>query len=498
MMDNVTLARIDDELESSEVAALCFLCRDVVKKKRLEGIKDARELFIRLREQGLLENLSFLSELLHTIRRADLLNLLETDSRRPVDTDANPILSEYRVMLFRINEDMTKENFERMAFMLNDKMGRGSVETCKTVLDLFAEMEKKALLSNTKLDLLHDTLKSCDQQLALAVQNYKQRVIHQPQTAPSPSHVSMDYQTITNRHPMIQPSLSISETGPSNTGQMVVTDAEPTFEPAPLPDPSDYYSLSHNPRGLCVVINNEKFLGGDLKDRTGTAHDERVLCDVFEQLGFITVVYNNLTANDMRARLQELGRRNFLDDDLLVVCVLSHGDNGCVYGTDEQKVILRELTSPFTSWRAPTLAGKPKLFFIQACQGDGYQIGAQLCPPRPEQERSLQEPGASSSNQLEEDAGPVAAQTVPSDADFLLGMATVSECRSFRHTSTGSIYIQELCKQLMRSARSSENDDILGVLLRVNRIVSEGVFRTYKQMPEPKYTLTKRLVLKCV
>lgn len=37
-MDRRTLSRIDEELDSSEVAALCFLCRDAVNKKRLEGV----------------------------------------------------------------------------------------------------------------------------------------------------------------------------------------------------------------------------------------------------------------------------------------------------------------------------------------------------------------------------------------------------------------------------------------------------------------------------
>lgn len=37
-MDRLTLSRIDDELDSSEVAALCFLCRDTVNKKHLEGV----------------------------------------------------------------------------------------------------------------------------------------------------------------------------------------------------------------------------------------------------------------------------------------------------------------------------------------------------------------------------------------------------------------------------------------------------------------------------
>lgn len=59
-------------------------------------IKDAKALFLRLEEKGLLEDSVFLSQLLHIIRRADLLSLLETDSRRPEETDANPILSNYR------------------------------------------------------------------------------------------------------------------------------------------------------------------------------------------------------------------------------------------------------------------------------------------------------------------------------------------------------------------------------------------------------------------
>lgn len=130
-----------------------------------------------------------------------------------------------------------------------------------------------------------------------------------------------------------------------------------------------------------------------------------------------------------------------------VVCVLSHGEMGCVFGTDEQPVYLKELTQPFTSEKVPTLAGKPKLFFIQACQGSGYQRGTIPCPAR-----LTQKAGNNKESTLEEDAGHVLVETIPHEADFLLGMATVPECKSFRNITTGSIYIQELCRQLERSA----------------------------------------------
>lgn len=129
-----------------------------------------------------------------------------------------------------------------------------------------------------------------------------------------------------------------------------------------------------------------------------------------------------------------------------VVCVLSHGLKGCIYGADGEKVSLDDFTLPFVSSRAPTLAGKPKLFFIQACQGENLQKGYIEWPPRPEQVMAKAE------SQLEEDAGPVKAKVVADSADFLIGMATVQDYKSFRNIKTGSIYIQELCKQLEKSA----------------------------------------------
>uniref|UniRef100_A0A3Q1FMT9 Caspase-8 n=1 Tax=Acanthochromis polyacanthus TaxID=80966 RepID=A0A3Q1FMT9_9TELE len=485
-MDRRLLSRIDEELDSSEVAGLCFLCRDVISGKRLEGIKDAKQLFLRLEEKELLENKFFLTQLLRTIHRADLLSLIETDSRQTEETDARPLLSEYRVMLYRIYDDMTQENLNQFKFLLNNEQRR-KMEMCSTVLDVFVEMEKVGLLSNTNLTELHEILLEIDQQLATTVQQYMQGM--RP--------------TFTQKHAHTQ-TLSICEISQmillvagvhqhQHSLPSVYSDAQSTTETPSLSDPvTYYYDLTHKPRGLCVVINNEDFPGTGLSSRKGTQEDAKTLNKVFTDFGFDVKIRNNLTASDMRAEMQKLGERNFMNDDALVVCVLSHGENECVYGTDEQPVLLRDLTLPFKSGRAPTLAGKPKLFFIQACQGSGYQEGAVPCPPTPAAEE------VERTSHFEEDAGAVRSETVPWDADFLIGMATVPECKSFRNTLTGSIYIQELCRQLIKSAGSSEKDDILSVLTRVNREVSRGLYLNRKQMPQPKYTLTKKLVLKYV
>ena len=77
---------------SQKIVNDCFVCFFVV----LMQIEDAKGLFLRLDEKGLLDNDYFLSQLLQTIRREDLLSILETDSRRPEETDASPALSAYR------------------------------------------------------------------------------------------------------------------------------------------------------------------------------------------------------------------------------------------------------------------------------------------------------------------------------------------------------------------------------------------------------------------
>lgn len=484
-MDRLTLSKIDEELDSSEVAALCFLCRDFVSTKRLENVEDGKELFARLEEKGLLENDAFLSQLLKTIGRNDLVELLRSNCSQfsRTETDANPLLSEYRVMLYEIHDDITQENLKTMKFLLEDKLGRGQTEKCDTALEVFAAMEKKSYLSNSNLNELYDVLRELDLQLAETVRSYIERRQLCPPLMPSPqSNINEP-----NTYPSSQPCLSVTETQPSFTGESLSSDAESTTKRSSINE-TDYYLLTHKPHGLCVVINNEEFTWN--KKRTGSHEDERALSETFTSLGFNVEIYKDLKSAEMKSLLKETGRRDFRNEDALVVCVLSHGEKDCVYGSDDVEVSLRDITRPFTSFNASTLAGKPKLFFIQACQGTGYQGGSLPDVPKPEE---VPEP-----QHLEEDAGPVPGETVPWGADFLLGMATVPECKSFRSTRTGSIYIQELCKQLNASAQSTEMDDILTVLTRVNRNVSKGVFMSYKQMPEPKYTLTKKVVLRYV
>lgn len=122
--------------------------------------------------------------------------------------------------------------------------------------------------------------------------------------------------------------------------------------------------------------------------------------------------------------------------DCFICCILSHGDEGIVYGTDGQKVSIFELTSYFTGSKCPSLAGKPKVFFIQACQGDNYQKGVPVETDSKEED-----------TYLEMDLS-FQKSYIPNEADFLLGMATVNNCVSYRNPMEGTWYIQSLCQSL--------------------------------------------------
>lgn len=138
----------------------------------------------------------------------------------------------------------------------------------------------------------------------------------------------------------------------------------------------------------------------------------------------------------MLSLMQELADRSQREWDCLVCCVLSHGREGCVYGVDGKTVNIRMLMEPFIGTKCPSMAGKPKLFFIQACQGKKHQGVVYLDGDRPEH------------RDLDSDAVQI-KDSIPSHADFLLGVATVPYFVSFREKENGTWYIQSLCQNLV-------------------------------------------------
>ena len=104
----------------------------------------------------------------------------------------------------------------------------------------------------------------------------------------------------------------------------------------------------------------------DKYPRNGTDVDAASILSVFQEMGFITEDHHNLSVYEMRKVFKAAAKRDYSGSSCFCCCVLSHGQEGVVYGTDGT-IDIREMTSFF---HGTNLSGKPKLFFFQACQGE--------------------------------------------------------------------------------------------------------------------------------
>ncbi|XP_033347632.1 caspase-1-like [Bombus vosnesenskii] len=206
----------------------------------------------------------------------------------------------------------------------------------------------------------------------------------------------------------------------------------PLLQTAPTDRYALYYNMNHAKRGLAIIFNHEFFTITHLKPRCGTNVDCENLVNTFKDLGFEVNDFHNYTHRDIMKNLERVADMDHSEHDCLVVAILSHGDLGILYAHDTSYKP-DSIWSLFTSDRCPTLAGKPKLFFIQACQGDKLDAGTTL------KERT------------ETDGESVTTFRIPCHADFLIAYSTIPGYYSWRNTTRGSWFMQALCLELRKN-----------------------------------------------
>ena len=124
--------------------------------------------------------------------------------------------------------------------------------------------------------------------------------------------------------------------------------------------------MSRSPRGIAVIINNKNFKR--MSKRSGTDTDRDDLYKLFSNLKFDVKVYDDQTKDQIFEIVRNKGKSNHSRYDAFIFAILTHGDEGLVYGIDGGTLSITEITSKFKNNQ--TLAGKPKIFFFQACQGE--------------------------------------------------------------------------------------------------------------------------------
>ncbi|XP_063776787.1 caspase-3 isoform X2 [Pseudophryne corroboree] len=238
------------------------------------------------------------------------------------------------------------------------------------------------------------------------------------------------------------------------------------------------YKMDYPEIGLCVIVNNKNFHPSTrMGMRNGTDVDASRLQITFKSFGYKVQIYNDLRCADIFGLLKKVSQEDHSNRSSFVCALLSHGEDGLLYGVDDSLPIKR-LTTLFRGDRCKTLVGKPKLFFIQACRGTELDPGVET------------DSGSDSSHEE--------TYKIPVEADFLYAYSTVPGFYSWRNTINGSWFIQSLCEMLKLHSRHLE---LVQILTCVNHMVAlefescsnQIDFNAKKQIPCVVSMLTKAL-----
>ncbi|CAL1685238.1 unnamed protein product [Lasius platythorax] len=190
---------------------------------------------------------------------------------------------------------------------------------------------------------------------------------------------------------------------------------------------STHYKMNHSKCGIALILNHEFFTTPSLRTRTGTNVDCDSLINTLTSLNFEVKDMHNSIYSDIVRMLEKIANMDHSEHDCLIVAVLSHGILDYLYAYDTFYKA-ESLWCHFTPDKCPTLAGKPKLFFIQACQGKKLDPGIILL------ERTTTDGLPNATFQLQ--------------ADFLIAYSTIPGYYSWRNTEHGSWFIEALCTEL--------------------------------------------------
>uniref|UniRef100_A0A8C0ZK13 Caspase 10 n=2 Tax=Cyanistes caeruleus TaxID=156563 RepID=A0A8C0ZK13_CYACU len=440
---------ISENLVTEDVAALKFLCTDLLHLRQLEGVKSAADIFKLLMAQDYLnaEDTFLLAELLYRIKCHFLLEKLGyTKEKVQEHLREKGRVSPYRQMLYELSENITNEMLDEITFLLHLPK-RWMI---LSALDLLTLLEKQGLLTKDNVQILENVCMKVSPDLLKTIDCYKKA---------KDDKAANFTQGFSELNLELHGEFNSVENGSKTMAS---------------------YKMDGPHRGFCLIINNVNFISSQ---RKGSCKDAEQLERVFTWLGLDVRTYTDLTSGDIKNLMETWQHvQDHEDRNCFICCILSHGKSGAIYGTDEKLVSIRMLTSHFTAKQCPQLAAKPKLFFIQACQGDNIQRPVYVDTDGPTPDSSSVQERVS------------LYESIPEDADFLLGMATVDGCAAFRHIEEGAWYIQALCSKLQLLVPRGE--DILTILTQVNEDVAkrDSPSGMKKQMPQPAYTLRRKFI----
>ncbi|XP_035525418.1 caspase-3-like [Morone saxatilis] len=235
------------------------------------------------------------------------------------------------------------------------------------------------------------------------------------------------------------------------------TDCDPVSGGTKAANSDPYrYKMDYPSLGTCLIINNKNFdKSTHMSPRNGTDVDAATAMKTFTDLGYDIRFHNDLTVDQMKEQMLNISKEDHSQSASFVCVLLSHGDEGVIYGTDGAEKF-ENLTKHFKGDRCKSLVGKPKLFFVQACRGSQLDDGVET-----------------------DSVSEQTSERIPVEADFLYAYSTAPGYYSWRNVCNGSWFMQALCAMLQHHSKELE---LMQIMTRVNRNVSQQ-FESSSNLP---------------
>uniref|UniRef100_A0A182MPL9 Caspase n=1 Tax=Anopheles culicifacies TaxID=139723 RepID=A0A182MPL9_9DIPT len=239
----------------------------------------------------------------------------------------------------------------------------------------------------------------------------------------------------------------------------------------------EVYDTSNPRRGTAIILHHENFK--EMQSREGSRRDRQTAITLLTNMQFDVHVYDDLHYEQLQQVLEQHATEDHSSSDCLLVMIMTHGDDGVLYAYDRMYKV-DTLLEHFMGDSCPSLLGKPKLFFVQACRGVKYDVGVQL--------RSI----AQDSENIESPK-----YVIPRTADILVMYSSYDGHLSWRSINDGSWFIQALCAELEANWQRMELLQLLtAVSHRVaydyhSKVTQDGKMNVMKQMPTIVSMLTK-------
>ncbi|KAF7216739.1 caspase-3 [Nothobranchius furzeri] len=213
-------------------------------------------------------------------------------------------------------------------------------------------------------------------------------------------------------------------------------------------------------RAVLVSVADFDF-GVQLGKRPGAHQDAQKLHKTLMKRGFEVKIHTDLSSEEIYQLFLEESKKPVKDCFLAVLS--SHGEEGCVFGSDGKPV---RLATIFTCFDNEYMEKKTKLFLIQACRGEGLDGGVDV--------DSSDSPTDSSFSQ---------ALSVPVDSAVMY--ATSPGYVAFTKAS-GSIFLQTFCTLL--DDEKHRNMELIRFMTRISHSIAfgfqaKGAFDGMKEMP---------------